>query len=181
MSLTTFPPEIVSGTTTSWIPLTTPFTVPPSCSYAGTDSSTITSTIIFSNTQVYDAKIGGVRVKVEVTCQPEQALSWWNTASAKELLYSIGPLQCPVGYTTAKTSTITPGVIQVACCPVLVPHIQQKPYTKLHRNYTFVAMLPAMIPGQCTSRITGGQVVTYVNVQVNGSLFARKYYISLDG
>lgn len=114
----TIKPETTSGITTSWLPLTTEWTFPVACSQI--NSAVIyNSTLLFSNDPSYKGP------RSTGTCQPSEVDAWWNrrappriTASSNDQhIYSVGPLQCPFGYTTATSITVSPGTIEVGCCP----------------------------------------------------------------
>ena len=117
---TTRSPETNFNTVTSWLPLTTTFPYQSGC------SSAIWARLGFVQSETFDAVAFdpgyGITVDPAVTCMPSQVTLWWETETAPVLnglttRYSVGPIVCPGGFTTAGTSVVNEQSTQVACCP----------------------------------------------------------------
>lgn len=65
----------------------------------------------------------------------------------------MGPIACPLAYTTVSTSEGGVGSTLVACCP---------------SDYTFVSLCLAGSIGECTSPLTTGATVTYMMESTQG-------------
>ncbi|KAG9233339.1 hypothetical protein BJ875DRAFT_512450 [Amylocarpus encephaloides] len=88
------------------------------------------------------------------SCHPTNVQKWWSTESSTAgtgmvTRYSLGGASfvCPQSYTTAFTSSISPGRTTVACCP---------------QNYTFVSILNPGLIGQCKTPLAENQTILYV-------------------
>ncbi|TAQ89227.1 hypothetical protein B7494_g2430 [Chlorociboria aeruginascens] len=150
-TVTTHPPETDFGVVTSWLPLSTVFPLAPGCS--SKVFARLGIQIPGDLPVVFDPNIGLISSDW-ASCQPTQLTSWWLTptdvTTGVKTLYSIGPLVCPEAYTTAGTSVIASGMSSA---------------------YTFARLFAAGIIGQCTSDLTSGAIITYVQELTSGNLY----------
>lgn len=110
--------ETHGDSVTSWIPLTTPFTAPSSC-------SSLFQLHGYNELVAFDPGYG-VSIDTQAICQPPAVTTWWlqdsifdqtgllNTHTAWSLL----PFSCPSGFETAASSLVSGGESTLAfCCP----------------------------------------------------------------
>ncbi|CAG8954791.1 hypothetical protein HYFRA_00004716 [Hymenoscyphus fraxineus] len=143
---TTFSPETNLGITTSWLPLTTSWIPPTGCgrSNVGDDED---AEPLFDYDSFKDLNY--------ISCQAREIGIWWskvtpylldsNTISGKNV-WSVGPFQCPLSYTVAATTTVKPGIIDIACCPsnVIFTATRDMTISALHVNgRNFVSIPPS--------------------------------------
>lgn len=101
-----------SGDVVSFIPLTTTFSAPRSCSSIfRLDGPSL---------MAYDPGYA-VEINSDVICGPPAVTTWWEQARlgvgpSDHTALSIGPLTCPGPFTTATTS-VQDGSTSVFCCP----------------------------------------------------------------
>ena len=102
-----------TGGVVSYVPLTTSYTPPASCSSVfHLDGPSL---------MAYDPAYG-IGVNTDVICGPPAVTSWWeqallgNPRSAHTAL-SLGPLICPEPFTTATTAIQRGSSTSVFCCP----------------------------------------------------------------
>ncbi|KAH8894374.1 hypothetical protein GQ53DRAFT_763114 [Thozetella sp. PMI_491] len=95
----------------------------------------------------------GLSVEPSLVCHPPQVTSWWDAdrmgVNTKATAYSLGPVVCPVAYSTVSISENGAGSTMVACCPT---------------GYTFSSLggfKSAGLVGECISRLSQGQVVSF--------------------
>jgi len=153
--------------TTSFLPLSTPWSLKVEC------SSLFVSHSQSSGLYAFDP---AYPLQNSIQCLPPEATAWWNQSSGATQT-SLGgySMVCPQAYTTATTSAIDSFSTLVGCCP---------------SSYDFVSWASAPSPSQCSSKLPA-QVVPYVQsnsvgswsttssiatevwaVQINGYLFA---------
>jgi hypothetical protein len=106
-----YPVQTLSGTLTTFLPVTTAWPSVPEC-----------ATIVWQNaqyTQYYDMYDPGYGLSAapDVSCLPPAATIWWENKDGTTPVYSIRPIVCPEDYTTATTSMNGPSSTFVACCP----------------------------------------------------------------
>ncbi|KAL9088718.1 MAG: hypothetical protein Q9165_006027 [Trypethelium subeluteriae] len=129
------------GNFTSYIPLTTTFTPPASCSSLFWDSG--------PSLQAF-APGYGLSIDLDVQCVPPAMTTFWN----QELLFpggahqhtviSAGPIVCPKGWTTADQSTSDSISVQINCCPSGYQYFES-------------------VYGNCLSSVSAGEVLTYAS------------------
>jgi len=94
-----------------------------------------------------------------VHCVPPAVTTWWDQdrLGANSLTrVSVGPITCPVSYSTVTTSIENESSTYVACCPP---------------GYTFVTLADVGITGQCSSVIPAGRNVSFATRDDAGSWF----------
>lgn len=112
MASLTYAPSTLSGTTTTWLPITSAWPSVAAC-----------QTIVWNNpvyTQYNDVNDPGYGILVDkaLTCLPPVATTWWESQPNDGVnTYNLGPIVCPSAYSTATTSTKGIGSTWVACCP----------------------------------------------------------------
>jgi len=117
----TYAPETHGGTVTSWVPLTTSFSVPEGC-------ETSYWSVVANTLAAWDPGMG-ISADLDLRCQPAAATQWWDQDRlGKNSLtqMSIGPITCPSGYSTATTRVDDQTSTFVACCPPYVCQISQQ-------------------------------------------------------
>lgn len=106
-------PETNNGIVTSWIPMSTDRAAMTSCDQ-------LLWQVVPSTIAAWDPGYG-LSVDGDVTCHPRPITTWWLAANAfgsnPYTSFSIGPLSCPDGYYTAKSSVRDEHSTKVACCP----------------------------------------------------------------
>lgn len=107
------------GAVTSFLALTTTFTVPSSCSNLFKDEGP--SIVAFDPSW-------GLDIRPQDVCQPRAVTTWWNqgnlgTGGNDRTAVSLGPLLCPQGFSTVASWASDSSSTQAMCCPkyVLVP------------------------------------------------------------
>ncbi|KAL3422487.1 hypothetical protein PVAG01_06643 [Phlyctema vagabunda] len=139
--MSNYPPETHEGIVTSWAPIATAF--PPSQGCENLFWSVVQSTLA-----AWDAGYG-ISVDNNVRCMPPAVTSWWDQdrLGANSLTrVSLGPITCPVGYSTVLAQVENQSSTFVACCPP---------------QYTFVEIVSQGNSGQCTSVIPANQIITF--------------------
>ncbi|EPE34386.1 hypothetical protein GLAREA_10080 [Glarea lozoyensis ATCC 20868] len=144
--ITSYVAETSTGTVTSWLPIITPFSaasVSPGCSYPAVAQTTRSSR--------WMAYYGwGSQLEA---CLPTEVYKWWQTTSKPTAglytIFSMGPIVCPTGYTTATEISIAPRRFQVACCPT---------------DYTLQYVAGPADDGQCISSVSAGRLITYQKI-----------------
>lgn len=111
MASVSYPPSTLSGTVTSWLPITSAWPSVAEC-----------QTLVWQNPEAtqfedIDDPGYGIDVNSDLTCLPPVATQWWEQTQGAVTTYSLGPLVCPEAYFTANTSTNGPSSTWVACCP----------------------------------------------------------------
>ncbi|KAF2432640.1 hypothetical protein EJ08DRAFT_125819 [Tothia fuscella] len=135
-------PEVVQGTTTSWLPVTTAFP-----SVAGCDSAFF----LFPGQPfpvAYDPGYGYFAGGT-LRCLPPAATSWHEQEHQAPDGYtslSIRPIVCPQAFTTAVTEVRDVSSTLVMCCP---------------SGYDLRGGQPGRVTGACQSTLTSGQVISY--------------------
>ena len=150
-------PDVVSGLTTDWIPLTTP----------GPGSISECSTAIYYLPGAVSAFVAfdpyyGKWIDTAVKCLATEQSLWWDQHSDGGINdINLGPFACPSGYTTASVSTVNAQTSFVGCCPSYVAQFLH--FHKLANNqsaYTFLgSFLGAATLGQCHSPLSVGQTI----------------------
>lgn len=109
------PPELTSGTWTSWIPLVTPWSGhAPGCSTKFWQWNTDRSIV------AWDPGFG-ISVSKDLRCVPEAATTAWDQdrlGSNSDTIVSIGPMTCPEAFSQVATSVMDASRTLVACCPL---------------------------------------------------------------
>src|SRR5215469_1064971 len=101
------PPETNAGITTSWLPMSTAWPSTPGCE---------------SSIWIYGPWLAawdpgyGRYVQSDLQCLPSQVTTWWESVNSVTQ-YSLGPIVCPVAYSTATMSVNAEGSTFVGCCP----------------------------------------------------------------
>jgi hypothetical protein len=106
-------PEVNSGTTTSWIPVTTPWPSSSGCASAFFLYPGQPAPVAWDPGYGYFA--GGTP-----RCLPPAATTWWeqNHQGGDDFTtVSIRPVVCPAAFTTAATSLQSGSSTLVLCCP----------------------------------------------------------------
>ncbi|KAE9363314.1 hypothetical protein N431DRAFT_490153 [Stipitochalara longipes BDJ] len=137
------PPDVNFGTTTSWMPLTTPWPSSSGCAssfflYPGQPAP-----VAWDPGYGYFA--GGKAV-----CLPPAETTWWEQTHQNPNGFtslSIRPIVCPSAFTTAVTSLLSVSSTLVMCCP---------------SGYDLQNGQPGEIIGNCMSSLTSGQILTYL-------------------
>ncbi|KAF1827946.1 uncharacterized protein K489DRAFT_32124 [Dissoconium aciculare CBS 342.82] len=146
-------PKTQGGTVTSFLPLTTTYTAPASCSS------------IFQlegpDLVAFDPAYA-LRVDSKVVCNPSAVTSWWlqallgvNTADHTDI--QLGPLVCPSGWQTLASSVSDKSSTFAFCCP---------------QSYSLVGQSPGSANGNCVSMVSKGQVITYASTGINTNSWA---------
>jgi hypothetical protein len=124
----THPPETRSGTTTSWLPLTTG-SAPDGCSTLLWAS--ILNTKIPFSAVAFDP-FYAQQFDSATTCLPDYATAWWEqfqTQTYGPTVTSLGNMECPHLYTTAMSSALDSSSTFIACCPQYVfSHVTACPH-----------------------------------------------------
>ncbi|KAL2277513.1 hypothetical protein FJTKL_15429 [Diaporthe vaccinii] len=136
------PPELTSGTWTSWIPLVTPWSGhAPGCSTKFWQWNTDRSIV------AWDPGFG-ISVSKDLRCVPEAATTAWDQdrlGSNSDTVVSIGPMTCPEAFSQVATSVMDASRTLVACCP---------------SEYTFAQWKSPGNIGQCYSDVASGDILT---------------------
>lgn len=115
--MTTYSVETTSGIVTSWLPLTTSFSAPSAC-FTG----------IYSQAAQAGIEAGPGKLVFDPFANPstacflQQVTQWWDQSTTSPYatagtVTSLGPFECPGGYTTAFTTENSLASTQIACCP----------------------------------------------------------------
>ena len=109
-SAISYPAETAAGTVTSWLPVTTAWSAPAAC-----------SSLVWEGYPPYLAVNDpgyGIYVDPGVRCLPSAATQWWeqNHNNYGSTTFSLGPITCPMTYTTVTTSVQDSSTF-IACCP----------------------------------------------------------------
>lgn len=105
------PPELNSETVTSWIPLTTPYSMGLGC------SSTFRSWA--GSLSAWEPSYNALLPETS-RCVPLPVITWWNQGnlgSNSKTVLSIGPLTCPQPFTQASSIPMDASSTQIFCCP----------------------------------------------------------------
>jgi len=109
-------PDVVSGLTTDWIPLTTPG--PGPISECSTAIYLLPGAV--SGFVAFDPYYGKW-IDTAVKCLATEQSLWWDQHSDGGINdINLGPFACPSGYTTASVSTINAQTSFIGCCPSYV-------------------------------------------------------------
>ncbi|KAI9640489.1 hypothetical protein NHQ30_011235 [Ciborinia camelliae] len=135
--------QTVSGTLTSWLPVTTPWTAFASCStevYAQLDHNAILFDPYYQTSVVPGAN--------SAPCLPPEATAWWDQEIDNVIL--LGPtFVCPLAYSAVETLVANSATQQTLCCPssfgLHIPMITKGAF-----------------PSQCTSMISSGASYIYM-------------------
>jgi hypothetical protein len=127
-TVTTHPAELRNGVWTSWLPVTTAWTLQARCSTAAWVRGGLAPD---DNAwpYIYDPDYG-LSVADTVTCLPPEATQWWNnetTVTGTITRWSIGPIVCPAAYTTEGTVIVSGSSTSVVCCPRCVLYVYHSP------------------------------------------------------
>ena len=108
-SQTAYAPETTTGTTTSYMALTTTFTPPVECKSAYMWEERFV---------VYDPAYG-VSVDTNLACGPGAFTTWWMQGhlGKGDTRISIGPLTCPEDWSTVASSIRSKSSTLQMCCP----------------------------------------------------------------
>ena len=129
------------GNFTSYIPLTTTFTAPASCTSLFWDSG--------PSLQAF-APGYGLSIDLDAQCVPPAMTTFWNQGllfpggSRQHTVISAGPVVCPKGWTTADRSTSDSISVQINCCPSGYQYFED-------------------VYGNCLSSVSAGEVLTYAS------------------
>jgi hypothetical protein len=114
--MATYSVETVSGVVTSWLPLTASFSAPSAC-FTGIYSQQGSAGQLIA----FDPFYQSIVPSFSTACFPEQATLWYNQGTDPlSTVTSLGPFECPGGYTTAFTTEQAPSSTEIACCPSYV-------------------------------------------------------------
>ncbi|ESZ93242.1 hypothetical protein SBOR_6342 [Sclerotinia borealis F-4128] len=137
--------QTASGTTTSWLPVITPWTGSPSCStevYAQPDHDAILFDPYYQTSVVPGANTA--------PCLPPEATAWWDQGADQAVL--LGPtFVCPSAYSAVETLVVNSATQQTLCCPSNFGLYM--PMTQLTKG---------VFPSQCTSMMSSGESYTYM-------------------
>ncbi|KAE9372893.1 hypothetical protein N431DRAFT_376178 [Stipitochalara longipes BDJ] len=139
--MSNYPPETHNGIVTSWVPLTSAYPSSSGC-------ETLWWSVVVSTLAVWDPGYG-LSVDSNVHCVPQPVTSWWNQDRLGQnslTQLSIGPITCPVDYTTVATSIVDQTSTFVACCPP---------------NYTLVEIESEGDTNQCSSILPANENIAY--------------------
>lgn len=110
---TLYPADTIDGSVTSYVPLTTVYTPPSSC-----------STIFRQDGPSYVAYDPGYGLEISsnTICQPPAVTTWWEQKAlgdpaSDHTAVSIGPLTCPSSWVTVATSVKDSASTAAMCCP----------------------------------------------------------------
>jgi hypothetical protein len=112
---TLYPAETNNGVVTSWVPLTTQFNAPASCS--GKFRLNGPSLVAFDPGY-------GLDIDEDVICAPPAVTTWWEQGrlghgnANGHTAASLGPLTCPSGWSTVVTSRKNQFSTLAMCCPL---------------------------------------------------------------
>ncbi|KAI9662259.1 MAG: hypothetical protein M1821_008426 [Bathelium mastoideum] len=129
------------GNFTSYIPLTTTFTPPASCTSLFWDSG--------PSLQAF-APGYGLSIDLNAQCVPPAMTTFWEQGllfpggARQHTVISAGPVVCPKGWTTADRSTSDSTSVQINCCP---------------SGYQYFSD----VYGNCLSSVSAGEVLTYAS------------------
>jgi hypothetical protein len=106
-------PEVNSGTTTSWVPITTPWPSSSGCA---------SSFFLFPGQPGLAAWDPGYGYFAggKARCLPPAETAWWEQGHQNPdgfTSLSIRPIVCPAAFTTAVTSVQSGSSTRVLCCP----------------------------------------------------------------
>lgn len=189
-----------SGTTTTYIPLSTAYPAQAGCSSLFVNPAVDGGDELFAFDPSYAAHNDGP------ACMPPRATLWWGQDTATDLTTrtELGgyKMVCPEAYKTVAMSVLDKSSTRVGCCPSWVftetQNTQTSKFIQLMlrscRGYNFVDWASAPNPRQCNSPLPA-EMVTYIQavdsgtwtttstsisepssiwgVQVNGILFAK--------
>ncbi|KAM3084431.1 hypothetical protein ACMFMG_001465 [Clarireedia jacksonii] len=134
-----------SGTTTSWLPLTTAWTANAACStqvYAQENHAAILFDPFYQT--VIDPGAASE------PCLPPEATAWWNQATDSPI--SLGPtFSCPAAYSAVETIVRNTATQEILCCPSNFGlHVPMTDHVK------------GAFPTQCTSMMSSGDSYIYM-------------------
>jgi hypothetical protein len=114
LKMSTLPVETNAGVVTSWLAVPTGFSAPPACSSAIYSQQGSAGQLI-----AFDPFYQSIVPSFTTACFPDQVTLWYNQGTDPSSVTSLGPFQCPGGYTTGFTSEDSSST-QIACCPSYV-------------------------------------------------------------
>jgi hypothetical protein len=104
--------QTISGTTTAWLPLTTPWVSIAAC------SSQLYGEFGVGPVIAFDPYYGSVIASNQIPCLPPEATVWYNQPADGKTLYLLGPtFVCPAAYYPAQTLAVNSGTQEILCCP----------------------------------------------------------------
>lgn len=127
-SLATRPAEVNGGTTTPWLPMTSPvFTLADAAATSACASAIwrIGPAALAAWDPGYGLSVsfddGNPTATVPPPCHPPQITSWWDAehlgVDVRATQWSLGPVVCPSPYRTGSTSVNKQSSTLVGCCP----------------------------------------------------------------
>lgn len=115
MTSSSYPIETNSGTVTTWVPLTTAFSAPQSCTTIFRDIGVSTG----GTKQAYDPNY--TSLDASYSCVPAPVSVWWSQWSESSSTYTtkiaIGPIVCPLNWSAVQTSVKDRTSTFSMCCP----------------------------------------------------------------
>ncbi|KAH6681463.1 hypothetical protein B0J14DRAFT_448022, partial [Halenospora varia] len=136
--------QVVSGTTTAWLPIATPWLSIAACSSQLYGKRNVVGGSLIA----FDPYFGQSIVPSAIPCLPtEVTSSWMNNDPATTSV--LGPtFVCPGAYNAVSTVSVNPSTQQILCCP---------------SQYTLTTAITGKgaAPSQCISHLTPGQTLTF--------------------
>lgn len=114
MSASLYPLETTGTITSTWIPPTTAYSAPASCSNLFREVGPTGGTLL-----AYDPNCHSL--DSAYTCNPGPATLWWSQELSTSFIYtnriSIGPMVCPYSWSVVQTSILGSSSTFLMCCP----------------------------------------------------------------
>lgn len=115
MSSSFYPVETTGTITSTWVPLTTTFSAPASCSNLFREVGDVGGGTFMA----YDP--GYSTLNTSYTCNPSAAAIWWaqytGTLTTDTTRIGIGPMVCPQSWSVVQTSIVDSSSTFSMCCP----------------------------------------------------------------
>ncbi|KAJ5628946.1 hypothetical protein N7490_011174 [Penicillium lividum] len=151
-SATTIPAQTDGSTITSFVPLTTVYTFPSSCS----TKYRLDGPSLMAFDPAY-----GIDVQTGVDCVPPAQTTWWESEVVTgtgdyTTVRSIGPIECPSDWSTLATSIKDSTSTAVMCCP---------------SGYYLYGATAGQLAGACHSNVTSGMTMTYGSTSDDSASF----------
>ncbi|KAI5918707.1 hypothetical protein F4810DRAFT_558552 [Camillea tinctor] len=146
-----YPAETLSGTVTSFIPLTTTFTPSAGCS----DFFRLNGPSLVAFDPGY-----GLDIDTNVRCLPSAVTTWWeqgrfgDASDGAHTAVSIGPLTCPDKWPTVASSVKDSSSTLVMCCPP---------------DYHLENGIPGSVIGDCLSDVPSGATIRFASTSPDNS------------
>ncbi|KAI1490880.1 hypothetical protein F5X96DRAFT_512519 [Biscogniauxia mediterranea] len=146
-----YPAETLSGTVTSFIPLTTIFTPTAGC----TEFFRLNGPSLVAFDPGY-----GLDIDIDVRCLPSAVTTWWeqglfgDASDGTHTAVSIGPLICPDKWATVASSIKDSSSTLAMCCPP---------------GYHLENGIPGSVMGDCLSNVPSGMTLTFASTSEDNS------------